>query len=61
MHFGKIDMSPSFLLWDGNLDGLHIAGVQPYKVVYYNRMTLVVLQVLTSRFTNFDYSAFYKF
>ena len=27
-------------------------GLQPYKVVYYNRMT-VVLQILTPRFTNF--------
>ena len=38
----------------------YIAGLQPHKVVYYNRMTLVVLQILTLRFTNFD-SAFYKF
>ena len=31
----------------------YIAGLQPYKVVYYNRMTLVVLQILTPHFTNF--------
>ena len=59
MHFGKIDMSPFFYYAMRTSTG-YIAGLQPYKVVYYNRMTLVVLQILTPRFTNFD-SAFYKF
>ena len=59
MHFGKIDMSPSFYYGMGTSTGC-IAGLQPYKVEYYNRMLFVVLQILIPRFTNF-YSAFYKF